>query len=316
MSTPSAPARPARGGTNPAVAYLASLSPGSRRTMTAALETIARMLVKDSSLRTLPWASLRHEHVAAVRAGLASRFAPATANRMLAALKGTLKAAWRMGQVDAEEFHRAIDVKRVPGARAMAGRALEAREVGALLATCDADARPPTTPARRFRGLRDAALLALLYAGGLRRSEAASLAMGDYDPADGSVRVRRGKGGKERRVYLSPSARGRVDVYLAARGQRVGGLLTPRAGVYGAMSDHAVFMLLRARAGRAGIDGFSPHDLRRTFISNLLEAGADISSAQRLAGHSSVATTQRYDRRGEATIRRAADLIVMPDAAA
>ena len=78
------------------------------------------------------------------------------------------------------------------------------------------------------------------------------------------------------------------------------------------MTAQSVLELLARRAGRARVARFSPHDLRRTFISDLLDAGADITTVASLAGHSSVTTTARYDRRGEETKRRTAELLVVP----
>jgi integrase/recombinase XerD len=76
------------------------------------------------------------------------------------------------------------------------------------------------------------------------------------------------------------------------------------------MTDHAVFLVCRRRASRAGIQPFSPHVMRRTFFGDLLDTGADISVAQQLAGHASVSTTQQYDRRPEERKREAAGLLV------
>jgi hypothetical protein len=87
---------------NPAVVYLAGLGEGSRRTMHQALNTIAGLAIEGSDALAFPWASLRFQHTQAIRSRLAEIYAPATANKMLSALRGTLKAAWKLEQMSAE----------------------------------------------------------------------------------------------------------------------------------------------------------------------------------------------------------------------
>lgn len=294
---------------NPALVYLAHLAPGGVRTMRQALDVIADDLTGGAcDALTCPWAALRFQHTAAIRARLAAKYAPATANKMLAALRGTLQAAWRLGQMSAEDYQRAADLETVHGSSLPAGRALAGGEMRALFGACADD----PTPA----GRRDAALIAVLYGAGLRRSEAAALTLADYDPATGALIVRAGKGHKARQVYATNGGKDALDAWLAVRGQAAGALFGPinKAGrmLPGRMTDQALYNMLRKRAAEAAVKAFSPHDLRRTFISDLLGAGADISAVQGLAGHANVTTTQRYDRRGEAAKVKAAGLLHVP----
>jgi integrase/recombinase XerD len=80
----------------------------------------------------------------------------------------------------------------------------------------------------------------------------------------------------------------------------------------GAMTSQAIYNMLFKRAEEAGIKNFSPHDMRRTFIAHLLDAGADIATVSKMAGHANIQTTARYDRRPEEARRKTAELLHVP----
>jgi site-specific recombinase XerD len=294
---------------HPAAVYLAHLAPGSRRTMINALDTMAGLLTQHRcTMQTLDWSALRYQHTTALRTLLADLYAPATANKMLAALRGVLQEAWRLGKMSAEEFRRAADLPSVRGSTLPRGRAISRSELTRLFTVCSKD--------RTTAGRRDAAILAVLYNCGLRRSELVDLDLADYDSDESALTVRSGKGRKARMSYTTDASRKAIEDWLAVRGLSAGALFTPinKSGKVSLrrLSDQAVRKLLLKRAVEAGVSHFSPHDLRRTMIGDLLDAGADISTVQRLAGHANVTTTARYDRRGEAAKRRAANLLDVP----
>ena len=302
-ATPVAAGRP-----NPALVYLASLKPSGRVVMAGSLDIVARKLGAKNA-RLMPWASLRYEHLVALRQWLSESFKPATANRYLAAIKGTLRAAWRLGQLSSEELERIRDVRSVAGSSVPAGRGLSSGELRSLLAACvDGSAS----------GYRDAAVLALGYGAGLRRAEIAALAIEDVTSEGGTiaVKVRHAKGGRERIAYLDNGARDALRDYLEVRGTEPGGLFwQARKGgrlVHHVMTDDAVWRLIEKRAKIAGVTDVSPHDLRRSFVSDLLDAGVDVTTVSKMAGHASVLTTAKYDRRGEDAKRKAAKALHVP----
>ena len=293
----------------PALVYLSGLTSGSRRTMQKALNAIARLLSGgECDALTLDWAALRYQHTAAIRSVLMEQYAPATANRMLCALRRTLKEAQRLGLMSADDYARAVDIASVRGDSPLRGRVLKASEMAALFRACKHDSSPA--------GARDAALIAILAGTGLRRSEAVALDLADFDPDITSLQVRQGKGRKSRTVYLPDGAAAVLMAWLVLRGSEPGALLCPvrRGGhtIVRRMTDQAVMLIIQKRADQARIAALSPHDFRRTFITDLLNSGADILTVQNLAGHASPSTTSKYDRRGEAAKRKAVQLLHIP----
>lgn len=294
---------------HPVLVYLARLAPGSRRTMGAALEGIARRVTDGQvGALALDWAALRYQHTAAIRSRLTERYAPATANKALAALRGVLREAWRLGLMPAEAYQRAADLEPVRGERPLRGRAIDRGEVLALVDACRRDASD--------LGVRDTALLAALYTGGLRRAELVALDLQDHDPTTGALVIRRGKGGKARTVYLTNGAARALEAWRAARGLEAGPLFyRGRKGghlVPSRMTGQAVLDVLRRRCATAGVKPCSPHDWRRTFVGELLDAGADLATVRALAGHADPSTTARYDRRGERAKATASTLLHFP----
>ena len=170
-------------------------------------------------------------------------------------------------------------------------KALPLSDVEAIL---EAAGAPGTT-----LSLRDRALLELLYGTGARISEAVGLDIDDLDDTDGTVLLR-GKGGKERLVPIGSYARDAVSAYLvrgrpelAASGKSGPALFLNAQG--GRLSRQSAWTVLVKAADRAGVTrDVSPHTLRHSFATHLLDGGADVRVVQELLGHASVTTTQVY----------------------
>jgi len=142
------------------------------------------------------------------------------------------------------------------------------------------------------------------------------LDVSDFDVTSGMLAVRHGKGNRDRTVFATNGAADALADWFVVRGGEAGPLFLPvnKGGVVGSdrLTGQAFLYILRRRAQQGGVTRLTPHDLRRTFVSDLLDAGADIVTVQHLAGHAQIQTTARYDRRGEATKRRASELLHVP----
>lgn len=197
---------------HPALVYLASLAPGSRRGVRSSLQVCAELLSSGRcDWQNMPWQALGPQHTQALRSELADRYAAATANKMLASVRGVLRAAWELGQIDTDRYQRAIGFRAVRGQTLPRGRSISQGELRALFSNCLKDKTP--------LGVRDAALLAVLYGSGLRRAEATALDVGDYDKETGSLTIRAGKGNKARVSYTSEGERQLLEAWLTVRGQ-------------------------------------------------------------------------------------------------
>jgi len=239
--------------------------------------------------------------VAAHEADLAQYFADkhattlaSTANRRLAVLRRFYRWAIRERRVAHDPTLRLKSATRPP----RFPKSLSEEQVEALL-------RAPET--ETTLGLRDRAMLELLYATGLRVSELVGLTLPQLSLQEGLVRVF-GKGGKERIVPLGAEARNSLERYLKESrgvllGQRVADALfvTQRAS---AMTRQMFWLLIKRYAAVAAIDApLSPHGLRHAFATHLLNHGADLRVVQLLLGHADISTTQIYTHVARARLK-------------
>jgi integrase/recombinase XerD len=216
--------------------------------------------------------------------------APPSAARAVVAVRGLHRFAVREGLAPADpaaEVHPPVPPRRLP-------KAIGVDEVAALLEASGFDNTPVA--------LRDRALLEFLYATGARISEAVGLAVDDLrlrDRGPPAVKLS-GKGGKQRVVPVGSYARAALDAYLvrsrpvlAAAGAGTSALFLNARG--GRLSRQSAWTVIRSAAEKAGLSAeLSPHTLRHSFATHLLDGGADVRVVQELLGHASVTTTQVY----------------------
>ena len=283
--------------------YLLSLqSAQSRVTMNSLLNVLAYRLQKQKSHLTVDWSKVTYEVILFVMSELSSEGkSPATINVYLSALKGVAKEAWRKKLLNVEDYQHIKEIKRIKGTRSSKGRALDLDELKQLIDYCMMQ--------DGVIAMRDAAVVALVYGAGLRRHEAANLMLSDLDVNSASLRVL-GKGNKERVNALHNRILEILDVWLIERGLEQGPLFQrARKGnrlINEPISGQTIYDIIIRRYKEAGLKRLTPHDLRRTFATKLLENGEDVFLVQDLMGHSSVETTKNYDRRADSAKKKAA----------
>lgn len=287
---------------NPAQAYLDSLAPSGRHSQDHALRVIAGMMGFEH-WADVPWGELRYNHTRKIQTTLIKDFdyAPRTLRRMIAALRGVLKEAWRQGLINSDEYHRAVDLGKIKGGDELAGRMLSFEEIKLFYQSCLDGSK---------KGYRDAAIFALLRLG-LRLKEVASLKMEDFYFQKGELFAFRifGKGAKTRILPIDGQVREALDAWLRIRGEEQQGFLFWHVRkddilIRKGLAAMSIYNMLIKRQRELAMTHWTPHDMRRTMISEIIDY-SDVSIAQGLAGHSSAAMTAKYDRRPTSARREA-----------
>lgn len=296
---------------NPAIIYILGLSKGSRPTMFSALAACAtylrnstpeetwghlgareKRMLQEELIRESDWHTLRFQHMQVLRSILSEHYSAGTANKMMTAVKQTLHTAWNLGQMTTDDYMRAVDVKGLPGnvLDQAAGRCLRAGEKVALFKACTNDKKP-------IAAARDAAIIAVGLGCGLRRQEIADM---DMTAIQGDNLIITGKRNKTRLIPMPQGTRVWLNAWLKKRGTAPGRIFQAVDKADNikrdSISPQSVQKILTRRAKIAGIQNITPHDMRRTYATELIHAGTPMPVAQKLMGHASVATTAKYDR--------------------
>lgn len=260
-----------------------------------------------------PWGKLDRFEFQNILNSLQERgFAYSTIKNYRAALRGVMNEAYDLDLIDSDQLKRVLKVKPPSGSDVKKGRVLSMKEAQDLFDSC-----PDTV-----RGVRDRAILSLLFGSGLRRSELVSLTIARYHRAQGVLKVA-GKGNKERKSFLTENSIRYLNEWIDdVRGTESGALFVQ---IYrddstapsmfldketnemrpNFLSSQAVYYILEQKQLKLGMERFSPHDLRRTLATRLLDVGENIVTVRDTLGHSSISTTQEYIMKDENNMKKA-----------
>jgi integrase len=293
---------------HPVYVFLGKTAHLTRRANAYRLEQLAGWLSNGRhSALTYPWHELRAPEVVAIRVQLVERYAAGTVNNYLYAVRGVVRESWRAGLIPSDAYSAIADIPGVRNTGPPAGRNVEPDELRRLIQLSRSDGD--------LSSVRDVGVIAVLYGTGMRRAEVAGITLGDYDPHAVSFRVV-GKGNRPRVAYAPEWVKQPVADWLDLRGLAPGALFTSveRGHIdptYRHLVPDSIWRLVKKRAAQAGLPPLSTHDLRRTYVGEMLDLGVDQPTIARNVGHST-AMVARYDRRGARTQQRAASLLPSP----
>lgn len=274
---------------NPYVIYCSSLSQGSYNTVVNSLSAVCNFLAPGISPKDFPWHQLRYAHIMHIRKILNNKYSAATTNKIMFFIKGVLKECKRLGLINAEDYQHSVDFKPLKSVRELRGRLIEKWEIQKLF--------------NLNLSLHDKALFKILRLG-LRRNEVSQLNWNDIDFNNQSLLIK-GKGNKERTMFMPDKTV--LDLQAWQSNSKASCIFVGNTNKR--IQNKRIGDIVTKSAWLAGLQPITPHDFRRTFASEMLDAGIDLVTVQQMMGHSSPSTTASYDRRGDSTKRKAVELL-------
>jgi site-specific recombinase XerD len=290
----------------PTECYLNNLAPTGRKAVISLIKSVKNTLLLHDKLVALPLHKLSFEQLSTLKQSLLLNNKSArTIQLTFQVIKAIAKTAFLMNLIEQHELEK-FNILKLPHIEpSLKGKSLTATQLKSIL-------KQPNTPSSII-STRDIALLALMAGAGLRRSEVSALKLSDFSMADQLVVIHKGKGNRTRTQYLPVWVLEFLSLWLMVRGKNEGPLfcvvLNDKAIQARGISPETIYSVVTARTNHVLGEKFTPHDMRRTYISSLLANGVDISTVSKLAGHKSIITTQLYDKRGVDSLKRAVNTL-------
>ncbi|HAT1512596.1 TPA: site-specific integrase [Morganella morganii] len=288
---------------NPATSYLLRLrSKQSQKTMRSCLVSVVK-LFRSTDPFTFDWSIMDRDSVQLVlQKLLLEKKTPNSINLVLSAIKGVAEEARASRIIDSDTYQDIRTVRRIRGNRIGRGRTLSSSEIIAIYQYLDS--------LNSAVSIRDAAIVSLMLGCGLRRAEVTLLDIDDINFDNNAVKIM-GKGNKERTNFMPNDTVRRTRMWIeTVRGDHAGAIFTRIRKNDDVTCDRittdGLRYIIEKLVKDSNSESFTPHDCRRTYATKLLELGEDLLTVREAMGHSSVATTQRYDKRGVTRLEAAA----------
>lgn len=287
---------------NPVFNYMQRLhSKLSKQVMLSNLCQVLKVFKNDEAVSNedvfyFPWEKVEKAELGKLIEVLQEReYSVNTINTYISAVRGVLAECFELRLIDPFVYEAVKRVKRPSGSGHQKGRKLNRNERQALVNECNLES---------VKGVRDAAIFSILTTCALRRSELVSIRFEDYHRIKQEIQIN-GKGNKKRKVYLKPKVVELINRWIDLRGNSGTAYIfckvnkSGRVETESGLTSQSVYYLSKAYQEKLGLESFSPHDLRRTVATVLLESGKDLITVRDILGHEDIKTTQIYDKRDE-----------------
>lgn len=287
----------------PLALYLGRLAPNSRRSIKSQLNKVADIMEWPPDERDNMFHKVDYQMACEIKVRLVQHGSSAKSiNRAMSALRNVVKVGVLMGLVPENQLIQLSAIKNEKAAQHQ-GNPLNTTQVNVLFDLLSQNATE--------LGRRNQAVFALLLGAGLRRSELVALKVKDMTLDESRLTVQKGKGNKRRTAFLPDWCIQHVLNWLDIRDVDDGYLFNPvnkskRINTNRGITTECVYLLVRDTTQKLGIGNVSPHDMRRTYITRLLEQDIDLNTVRMMAGHEDISTTVIYDKRDNKVMQKAA----------